>query len=65
MAKREGVVLAIESAARIEFLAIGVGSHVLCGRKQYRVISVAEVTRLNGRYATGHFLIKLRPALED
>lgn len=57
---REGVVIAIDTAARVGMLAIGEGSIVRCNGQQYRVASIAEITRLGGAYLTGYVRMKLR-----
>jgi hypothetical protein len=62
--RRDSVVLASETVARVEALGVGNGSLVRCAGRTCRIVSIAEVTRLGGSYHTGFATLKLREVVE-
>jgi hypothetical protein len=60
--KRENVIIATDTVMRCELLSIVEGATVRCNGQTCRVVGIAEVVKLNGRYRTGYMLIKLREA---
>ena len=58
--REEGVLISIDTAARVAMLALGDGGLVRCNGQTQRIVSIAEITKLGGKYSTGYVRIKLR-----
>jgi hypothetical protein len=60
IAEAERVIIATDTVARIEDLAIAPDMIVLHAGRTCRVVEVEPVTRLGGAYQTGFAIVKLR-----
>lgn len=56
----ERVTLAFDTIARIGMLAVGEGSLVRYDGQSMRIASIAQVTKLNGKYLTDYVRMKLK-----